>query len=279
VRRYDLDGYFVSPPIFSEHEIRQATEGTEEIYAGRRDADLWQDERRRYLDWRPGDRDDLRVNDFVVLQNSAIRRLLENPLVGAIAGRLARSASIRLFNSSLIRKAGGDKECRIGWHADKAYWPTCSSSNMLTAWIPLQDATEANGGLKVIRGSHRKPRSEVLDRLRSEKTFFCRDHDALQARLTQAALSTEEVQLNVPVRCASFHHCLTLHGSGPNRSEQPRLAVTVHLQDESNSYVEHRVDGVVTQYSHDFLCRREDSTPDYWNPDVCPILWADRPVK
>ena len=34
----------------------------------------------------------------------------------------------------------------------------------------------------------------------------------------------------------SFHHCRTYHGSGANRSDRPRRAVSLHLQDGDNEY-------------------------------------------
>ena len=45
---------------------------------------------------------------------------------------------------------------RLG-HADHAYWGTCSSQRLLTAWIPFHDVDEESGTLAVLDGSHRWP--------------------------------------------------------------------------------------------------------------------------
>ena len=38
----------------------------------------------------------------------------------------------------------------------------------------------------------------------------------------------------------SFHHCLTLHGSGPNLSDAPRLCVIAHMMPGDTSYRKQR---------------------------------------
>ena len=214
---YAANGHVVTRRIFSDAEIALAIKAADEIYAGRRDVRLWSDKSRSYLDWKPGSPDHIRINDFIALQSEKIRRLLENPLLGATAARLANTRTVRLFNSSLIykppygiRKSGDE---RVGWHTDHAYWPTCTSTNMLTVWIPMQDANEANGGLRFINGSHRWEDREDLRLLRSEKNFICDDHHKLNSRLANLGFETSEVCPSVPAGHMSVHHCLTLHSS------------------------------------------------------------------
>ena len=40
----------------------------------------------------------------------------------------------------------------------------------------------------------------------------------------------------IPAGGASFHHGLTFHGSGPNRSDQARLSVVAHLMPDDAGY-------------------------------------------
>ena len=92
--------------------------------------------------WRkPGDGDTIRNSEYTALQNREIRALVQHPIIGAIAARLTRSSEIRLWDDQLVSKppSAGPRGPVVGWHTDRAYWMTCTSEDMLTAWIPLHD--------------------------------------------------------------------------------------------------------------------------------------------
>jgi ectoine hydroxylase-related dioxygenase (phytanoyl-CoA dioxygenase family) len=109
--------------------------------------------------------------------------------------------------------------------------------------------------------------------------FAERDRSELEKLLVENAEynNTEvvKVPMVIPKGHVSFHHCKTYHGSGPNRSANPRRAVSFHLQDGENEYREfRRSDGSVVVYNHDSLVRRTpDGRPDYADPEFCPTLW------
>jgi hypothetical protein len=79
----------------------------------------------------------------------------------------------------------------------------------------------------------------------------------------------------IPKGHLSFHHCRTYHGSGPNRSDRPRRAISLHLQDGANAYRAFPLsDGGIVQYNHDALVRRTaGGRPDYADPEFCPVLY------
>lgn len=74
----------------------------------------------------------------------------------------------------------------------------------------------------------------------------------------------------------SFHHCRTIHGSGPNRSGRPRRSIAIHMQPGENRFVQHVLpSGNVAEHGNDHLVRRtENGEPDYGDPAVCPVLWS-----
>ena len=48
-------------------------------------------------------------------------------------------------------------ETEVPWHQDNSYWePRLWSQQIFTAWVPLVDATPANGCMEYVRGSHKK---------------------------------------------------------------------------------------------------------------------------
>ena len=104
VEFYAQHGWWISPQIFSEERIDDASDAVRRYYAGDRDHEL-SASIRRYLTWDPSQSEQrLAKDDYVLLQSESLRRLGTARVLGAIAGRLAQTDEIRVFASSLIRK-------------------------------------------------------------------------------------------------------------------------------------------------------------------------------
>lgn len=265
---YQEHGWWLSPKILPDDLLDDAMLGAERHYAGERDHQLLITG--GYLDWRPEHGNVIRLNDYVSLQNEQLRELVHFELIPAIAATLAGTSEIRLFHDQLVTKPAGldTTESTIGWHVDAAYWKTCSSRNMLTAWIPFQDCDVTMGSLCVIDGSHRRGDTEWM------RTFNERDHAALEREFGEGK-PIEKVPLRMERGQVSFHHCMTIHGSEANRAERDRIALAVHFQDADNHYVPHLDDsGRRTVHINDLLVRKDaDGNPDYSDPEICPVLW------
>lgn len=123
-------------------------------------------------------------------------------------------------------EVGGDhmifKPAQIGaetpWHQDQAYWDPNFDYNSLSVWIPLQEATIENGCMWFVPGSHRL---EIF-------THHSIGHDP-----RVHGLEVEGADVSAAVACpleaggATFHHCKTLHYTGPNKSHVPRRAYII----------------------------------------------------
>jgi ectoine hydroxylase-related dioxygenase (phytanoyl-CoA dioxygenase family) len=271
VEFYRQHGYYVSKRIFSDDEIDEAIYGSERFYSGERDFSV-PPSIKPFEGWKPENGDDgIRINDYVSLQNAEILSLMLNPVLGAIAARLSGSNTIRLWHDQMIFKptdTAGNKT-NIGWHTDRAYWKTCSSANMLTAWIPFQTCDESMGPLMAIDGSHRLTGNGDLRHFHTSDQTGLQDHFAADRRAARIPLNLEKGQV-------SFHHCLTIHGSGANRNSNPRHSISVHLQDASNRYQAYTYsNGERAWHRNDVLCRTINGKPDYTDPDFCPVIWSD----
>src|SRR5215204_5629831 len=80
---YREHGWYISDKIIPDDVIEEAIHGSERHFAGERDVPL--PLASGYSDWRPGDGNGVRNCEYVSLQNRQIRRLVERPLIGAIA--------------------------------------------------------------------------------------------------------------------------------------------------------------------------------------------------
>jgi len=185
--------------------------------------------------------------------------LLWNPAFVMRAAQLL-DGSVRFWHDQIFYKPGPDEKSVIGWHVDGDYWFTCTSQQMLTAWIPLVDCPPELGPLVVADGSHKW--SHKLDR---SLYAFHRGNDGLAAAVQDLGYEFKPVTMNMKRGEFSFHHCRAIHGSHPNRGSRPRIAAAVHLQDERNSYrASIAPNGRKEQYN-DMICRRTASgEPEHW---------------
>lgn len=270
VRFYEEHGWFVTPRVFTDDLLDEVMDGVDRFYRGERDAELPRGA--AFSDWSPGDDGPVRVNMHVAYRSAAMRRLILQPVLGAIAARLARTREVRLFEDELIYKAPvrGGGTGATGWHTDYSYTSTCSSAETLTAWTPLHGVPRERGPLTVLDGSHRWPRTEHL------RLFHEPDLHGVAQRFAAEGHEVTEVPLVLEKGQVSFHHSSTVHGSHPNRSDEPRIALAAHLQDADNHYREYWNGEKRIHHALDSVCRSgPDGDPDYADPEFFPVVWTE----
>jgi len=277
VQEYRAHGWYLSRKLLSDDEIDRLLAASERFYAGYRDRPL-PVKPPNLAYWEPSHGAVQRHNDYIHYESQEIGQILRKPLIGAVAARLAQTPEIRLFQSTLIYKppAGDEVSNLVPWHADRHYWQTCTSDQMLTAFIPLHDCGVDMGTITLVDGSH-KWREVAGDD--STRHFAQRDRTELDAILRETARANgtraEAIPMVIPKGHMSFHHCRIYHGSGHNVSGRPRRAISLHLQDQDNRWRPYRrPDGSLLVYNHDVVVRRtSQGTPDYSDPVYCPVLW------
>ncbi|MHA6765399.1 phytanoyl-CoA dioxygenase family protein [Streptacidiphilus sp. PAMC 29251] len=275
---YAEHGWYLTKQLLTDEEVDRLVAASEAYYAGERSRAL-PVRPPRLAAWQPSDGPVQRHNDYVHYESDPIADVLRKPLIGAVAALLAGADEIRVFQSTLILKpaVSGEPSNIVPWHFDKHYWSSSSSERMLTAFIPFHDCDEEMGTLTVVDGSHLWQETGRDDSM--TKHFAERDKTDLERVLAEnAAYNATEVRkvpLIIPKGHMSFHHCRTYHGSGANRSDRPRRALSFHLQDGGNEYRRFELsNGDLASYNHDVLVRRlPDGRPDYADPAFCPVLW------
>ena len=154
----------------------------------------------------------------------AFHDILWNPRFLVPAWQLL-GQSFRLFHDQLFSKPAKHGGV-VAWHQDFSYWTWTQPMAHLTCWIGLDDATEENGCLHYIPGSHRWG---LL-----EKTGLAGDMDSVREVLTPAQVSDFEKQCPIVLKKGecTFHHPLMMHGSYENQSDHPRRATVINVLGE-----------------------------------------------
>jgi ectoine hydroxylase-related dioxygenase (phytanoyl-CoA dioxygenase family) len=268
---YEEHGWYISKKVVPDEILEQSIEASERYFQGERDFQIPINS--GFKDWKPGDTEIIRNCEFVSLQSLQLRKLARLPIIGAIAARLTRSKSVRLLDDQIISKPPVKEfeTTTIGWHVDKAYWSTCSSDHLLTAWIPMRDCDESCGPLMILDRSHHWPRPE----LQESRYFNFPNHKEFEQEFVNRGRQVVKVPMAMKKGQMSFHHCWAVHGSAPNHSQVDRLAMAIHIQDEANKYRAFwDKNGNPVHICDDNLCQKlPNGNPDYRDPDIFPMLW------
>jgi ectoine hydroxylase-related dioxygenase (phytanoyl-CoA dioxygenase family) len=231
VRFFRASGYWLAPKVVSDAELEALRDHMDRVYAGE-----YETGREPWLGgWKPGgDPNAIRKTDNSHWADLTLRALAFHETIGAMAARLIGAETIHLWHDQLLYKPGTGAAAlqtgNVGWHQDLHYWQCATPPDLLTAWVAFDDVDEENGCMQVIPGSHKWGLVEGGN-------FFFQD---LKAQ--ERTLKTPQGQAWKPVSCRlkagelSFHHCLTLHGSGPNCTDRPRRSLVIHLMPGTTRY-------------------------------------------
>lgn len=147
----------------------------------------------------------------------SLDRLVREPrLTGAVASILGDD--LLVLSADLFVKPAGSTR-RITWHQDVNFWQL-EPLEVLTAWVALTPATTENGCVRYVAGGHHG-RVEHVERP---------DPENMLSRGQEVAVAVDEadaVEVRLRPGQVSFHHALTPHASGPNRTDAPRIGFAV----------------------------------------------------
>lgn len=227
---YREHGYWIGPKLFDHERIERLRKAHDRIWAKDYDGDGFP-----LAYGKPtGDPYELRKIDNAWWINDEVREAVTDPQLGRIASELIGADGVRLWYDQVICKPGFGGQPptsagNAGWHQDYVYWQCTDTTNLVTAWIALQDTDLSNGCMLVVPGSHQWG-------LLSSAGFFDPDLEKLKRKFAENRREWKEVPTVLRAGQASFHHALTFHASGPNTSSAPRLSIVAHLMPHDTAY-------------------------------------------
>ncbi|MBS1609669.1 MAG: phytanoyl-CoA dioxygenase family protein [Bacteroidetes bacterium] len=148
--------------------------------------------------------------------------VLWNPRFLVAASQLLGNRAVRFWHDQLFykpAKTGGV----VAWHQDYSYWTRTKPIAHLTCWCGLDDSNKENGCVQYIPGSHKwglLPKPALAGDLNGINEFLNEEQREQFASPKYAEVKAGE---------AIFHHPLTLHGSGENKSNRPRRAFVINV--------------------------------------------------
>ncbi len=146
------------------------------------------------------------------LAGSPIHRLVSSPRLRALAGQ-AMEGTAHLYMPFTAVKGPGQGE--FTFHQDGQYTPFDGPG--INCWFALVPCTVANGCLRLVSGTHR------AGAVPWQESAQCSGHRTMVEQPT----AWDDVVMEAGDCCIFDRH--TVHGSGPNRSADPRTAYAVQF--------------------------------------------------
>ncbi|MBA3708979.1 MAG: phytanoyl-CoA dioxygenase family protein [Planctomycetes bacterium] len=222
VRSYVDDGFLVVPDLVSQADVARLRADTAALARGKYPC--------KSLQPMPADTTDQQVLEKLLCIHQphhispVIREFVSHPGIVGVLSRIIGAhlahwnGAVKCMQSMLFIKPPGKQG--QAWHQDELYIPTRDRS-LCGAWIALDDASESNGCLRVIPGSHRD--GFLFDQgphgNDQEFDFASESHGFDQSR-----------EILVPAKAGSvvFFNGYLLHRSKRNRSQIYRRALVSH---------------------------------------------------
>lgn len=208
VERYRRDGYIVAEGLLPDETIDALRAKIDEL-AERARGIGQTDEVFELAPGHSAERPLLERIKAPHLQDELFLDLVRHPVIVEVMVALL-GPDIRLQNSKLNMKSAGG--AAVEWHQDWAFYPH-TNDDVLAVGVMIDDMTPENGAVMMVPGSHTGP---IYDH-HSHGVFCGAVDDKVSANCLERA-----VQVTGHAGSVTFHHARLLHGSGLNRSGDPR---------------------------------------------------------
>lgn len=107
----------------------------------------------------------------------------------------------------------------VSFHQDSYYWHI-EPDDMISVWVALSAATPENGCMRYAPRSHHQGKQSHVE-------TFAADNALSRGQAVSLGEGAGSVEVVLEPGQIAIHHCLLAHASGPNRTGERRLGLTV----------------------------------------------------
>jgi ectoine hydroxylase-related dioxygenase (phytanoyl-CoA dioxygenase family) len=248
IERFERDGFVVVQGLLTEGEVEAFGRAVDAAVADRSRND------KRALHERSPYEQSFRQCINLWEDHRDVLPLTFHPQISEAAAMLARAAALRLWHDQALYKEAGGRYTEP--HQDQPYWPM-DEINTLTAWIPFDGSTRENGCMGYVPGSHRVG-------LRRFINIFTAD-EQVKILADSRIQGVPPVYVEVPRGSVAFHHGLTVHMAGPNKSGRTRRVHTmIYFRDGATR---------TKPYVHPSVDRPGIKVGEAIASELTPIVW------
>ena len=177
-----------------------------------------------------------------------------HPKISQAAATLIGVERLRLWHDQALYKDAGGRYTEP--HQDQPYWPM-DEMDTLSAWITFDGSTRANGCMAYVPGSH-------LIGVRKFVNIFTADEKVKILEEPKVA-AIPPVYVEVPRGSVAFHHGLTVHLAGANKSDRTRRVHTmIYFRDGATRTKPH---------VHPSVDRPGIKVGEAIDSDLTPLVW------
>jgi len=245
---FQRDGFVVVPDLLSEAELAHFGRAVDRAVANR-----GRDDHRQL-----GEKS-LYEQSFTQCMNlwednPDVLPLTFHPRISEVAATLIGVPRLRLWHDQALYKAPGGRYTEP--HQDHPYWPM-DATETLTAWIPFEGSTRAAGCMGYVPGSHRAGLKKFVNIFTADEKVKILEEPAVSG--------IPPVYVEVPCGSVAFHHGLTVHLAGPNRTDRMRRVHTmIYFRDGARR---------TTAHLHPCVDRPEIKVGDLIESELTPLVW------
>jgi len=226
--QYARDGFVILPPVLPADLLARVRQRIDAVYAGEYETGIAPCAKPTGQKEPPTK---LVKIDNAHRSDRTILEVVSHPAIGQWAAALTGAKMVQVFATQLLIKPPGSQGgVNVGWHQDQEYWDPALTGELFTAWVAISDVTAESGPMRFVPGSHRWGLLKAGD-------FFSDKLDELKQRIhaKSGGGKWEEVAAILPPGGVSFHHRLTVHGSGENHAAGPRVSFAIHFRTEKSA--------------------------------------------